>query len=272
MAESIQRGGTWWNQQADGSWLRWDEASSQWQPSGPPPPPTAPPPATAVTSPLPTPGATQPLETEPGWAAPASTTGSPGGITTGPSLSPSRMEVLSASETRGGLMQNRMLLALVAVVLVAALAFAGFTFLSADDAETPVPNLPPGVPPIAQERAEFIAKADAICAQLNAASAALPQAENRKELIARIRKGRAISIAAIRKLRALDYPEADKPVIRQLFALSDRGLALLSKGLRAVERGDRRRFVRATRRSLALGQRFNVLATEYGFTECNQDA
>jgi Interferon-induced transmembrane protein len=39
MADPIQRGGGWWTQRDDGSWLKWDEASKSWQPSGDPPPP-----------------------------------------------------------------------------------------------------------------------------------------------------------------------------------------------------------------------------------------
>lgn len=39
MADPIQRGGVWWTQREDGSWLRWDESSTSWQPSADPPPP-----------------------------------------------------------------------------------------------------------------------------------------------------------------------------------------------------------------------------------------
>ncbi|MFN2526069.1 MAG: hypothetical protein ABR505_07365 [Actinomycetota bacterium] len=280
MAESFQRDGVWWNQQADGSWLRWDEVARQWQPSpGPPseagpPPPPAPPPTSAATSPLPTPGTTQPLGT-PGTYGPAASPAARAPSTPtapyGTAPSPSRIDVLAPS-AGGGLRQNRTVLVVAGVVLVAGLAFAGVTLLGGDG-DTDIPDIvPPEVAPMAEERAEFIAKADAICAQLNAASAALPQPKNRKQLIDRIKKGRAISVAAVKKLRSLDYPAADRPIIRQLFALSDRGLALLSKGLRAAQRGDQRAFVRATRRSLALGQRFNAIATEYGFQECNKDA
>lgn len=38
MAEPVFRGGVWWQQQDDGSWLRWNEATNSWEPSGPPPP------------------------------------------------------------------------------------------------------------------------------------------------------------------------------------------------------------------------------------------
>jgi hypothetical protein len=39
VADPIQRGGEWWTQRDDGSWLRWDESSKSWQPSADPPPP-----------------------------------------------------------------------------------------------------------------------------------------------------------------------------------------------------------------------------------------
>lgn len=36
------RGGSWWEQQADGSWLRWNDAAQTWESqSGQPPPPDA---------------------------------------------------------------------------------------------------------------------------------------------------------------------------------------------------------------------------------------
>ncbi|HEX2240130.1 MAG TPA: hypothetical protein VHJ82_03160 [Actinomycetota bacterium] len=298
MAESIQRDGVWYNQQPDGTWLRWDDAARQWVPSpGPPPaptptPPPAPigPPAGAVTSPLPSPGSTQPLPSPVGQTgAPAPGMASPGGqggagptptashpssYSSGTPLTPSRTEVFAPGTTRTGLFQNRAVLIVLAVLLIGGLVGVGVTLMGGSDgtAIDQPDDFEPPVPPLAEERADFIAKADAICAQLNAASAALPQPQNRKQLIERVRKGLAISVVAIRKLRALDYPPEDRPVIRQLFALSDRGLALLRQGLRAAQAGDRREFVRATRRSLAVGQRFNQIATEYGFQECNKDA
>ena len=38
MAESILIAGSWWQQQTDGSWLRWNEPAKRWetQPGGPP--------------------------------------------------------------------------------------------------------------------------------------------------------------------------------------------------------------------------------------------
>ncbi|HYN37313.1 MAG TPA: hypothetical protein VEV82_10105, partial [Actinomycetota bacterium] len=43
MAQSIQRGGKWWNQRPDGVWLRWSGDSLSWEPQeGNPPPPGAP--------------------------------------------------------------------------------------------------------------------------------------------------------------------------------------------------------------------------------------
>jgi hypothetical protein len=44
MAEPVFRGGVWWQQQDDGTWLRWNDGSSSWERSDqPPPPPDAPP-------------------------------------------------------------------------------------------------------------------------------------------------------------------------------------------------------------------------------------
>jgi uncharacterized RDD family membrane protein YckC len=38
--EPVQRRGAWWQQQTDGTWLKWNEGSAAWEPqAGPPPPP-----------------------------------------------------------------------------------------------------------------------------------------------------------------------------------------------------------------------------------------
>ncbi|HET9671996.1 MAG TPA: CD225/dispanin family protein [Actinomycetota bacterium] len=39
MAEPVFRRGVWWQQQDDGTWLRWNEGTSSWEPSMAPPPP-----------------------------------------------------------------------------------------------------------------------------------------------------------------------------------------------------------------------------------------
>lgn len=39
MGEAIKRRGEWWQEQADGSWLKWDADAERWQPQGFPPPP-----------------------------------------------------------------------------------------------------------------------------------------------------------------------------------------------------------------------------------------
>jgi Interferon-induced transmembrane protein len=38
VAEPVFRGGVWWQQQDDGSWLRWNEGTNSWEPSAGPPP------------------------------------------------------------------------------------------------------------------------------------------------------------------------------------------------------------------------------------------
>lgn len=39
MNDPVLRRGTWWQQQDDGTWLRWNDASSTWERSDIPPPP-----------------------------------------------------------------------------------------------------------------------------------------------------------------------------------------------------------------------------------------
>ena len=39
MSEPVFRNGVWWQQQDDGTWLRWNDAGQTWEPSDTPPPP-----------------------------------------------------------------------------------------------------------------------------------------------------------------------------------------------------------------------------------------
>lgn len=39
MAEPLKRRGEWWQEKADGSWLKWNQADSAWEPQDMPPPP-----------------------------------------------------------------------------------------------------------------------------------------------------------------------------------------------------------------------------------------
>lgn len=38
MSEPVLRNGVWWQQQDDGTWLRWNDAARTWEPSNTPPP------------------------------------------------------------------------------------------------------------------------------------------------------------------------------------------------------------------------------------------
>jgi Interferon-induced transmembrane protein len=39
MKEPVSRQGVWWQEQDDGTWLRWNEGAGSWEPSASPPPP-----------------------------------------------------------------------------------------------------------------------------------------------------------------------------------------------------------------------------------------
>jgi hypothetical protein len=66
VSDPVFRRGTWWQQQDDGTWLRWNDASGTWERSDTPPPPpetselppVPPTPAQGIAAPYPaTPGA-----------------------------------------------------------------------------------------------------------------------------------------------------------------------------------------------------------------------
>ncbi len=56
MAEPVFRGGVWWQQQDDGTWLRWNDGTSSWEPSMSPPPDDG----SALPPPPPMPGTSMP--------------------------------------------------------------------------------------------------------------------------------------------------------------------------------------------------------------------
>lgn len=59
MSEPVFRNGAWWQQQADGTWLRWNDGAQTWEPSQTPPPddsglpPAPPPPGQGLATPYP---------------------------------------------------------------------------------------------------------------------------------------------------------------------------------------------------------------------------
>ncbi len=60
MSEPVLRNGAWWQQQADGTWLRWNDGAQTWEPSQTPPPPdesglppAPPPPGQGLATPYP---------------------------------------------------------------------------------------------------------------------------------------------------------------------------------------------------------------------------
>jgi hypothetical protein len=56
VAEPVFRGGGWWQQQDDGTWLRWNDGTSAWEPSASPPPDDG----SALPPPPPMPGTAMP--------------------------------------------------------------------------------------------------------------------------------------------------------------------------------------------------------------------
>jgi hypothetical protein len=59
VSEPVFRNGVWWQQQGDGTWLRWIDVGQTWEPSDTPPPPEGsglpapPPPGQGMASPYP---------------------------------------------------------------------------------------------------------------------------------------------------------------------------------------------------------------------------
>ena len=144
MSQPIQRDGVWWHQKADDTWLRWNAQKSEWETAPAAPPPPAPPqgdgPETALNaesfgfstseSGAPSSSGGPEASVEVKWDF-----GDEGGAPI--NLGPANADVLPPESGKPSasdwLNANRAVAALIAVILLAAAAFAGVTFLGGDD-------------------------------------------------------------------------------------------------------------------------------------------
>lgn len=117
-------------------------------------------------------------------------------------------------------------------------------------------------------REEFLARADAICAQADAEIAALGQPTTVDGAVETIDRLREISERQLAELRALETPDADREKLDEMFALADEQLALSTDYRDAIAQQDRDRIRELADRADRLRAEGQQAARDYGFRVC----
>jgi hypothetical protein len=228
--EPIQREGSWWHKQPDGSWRRFDISSGEWQASleGPPPPPPPPP----------------PLQTK-----------APRGH---------RREIHLPPIGRPALMVGA---GLVAVLLV---AIAAFSFLGGTEpaAETAPQAVVPS-PPELSKREQFIYDADQICADIMTQLNQLPTPTTLEGVVAAFETLKDIALDARARGQELDVPRDAKKGWNRLIG-TDADYAEIDALIASVKQGDLAAIDRYDAANRGDGKIDRRWAKRYGMKVCSQ--
>ena len=118
---------------------------------------------------------------------------------------------------------------------------------------------------------EYIKQGDAICAESDRKTDAIPQppADAPRQAIL-LYAQQLVNTARpdIERFRALKGPVADRPTTDQMSAYADALLAKQTEGLRAMTLGDGTAYVAAMEQADAAGLQFRRTTANYGFAEC----
>lgn len=232
LMESIQRDGTWWHQQADGTWLRYDVSSGQWQPSAVGPPPPAPP------------------------AIPVKNV-------------PTRSRSLSVPEMNRPMMIAGAAALAILLVVVGALAFSGGTgtpapaqALAAEQSTEPAPKL--------SKRQQFTHDADAICVRVMKGLGKLPVPTNLEEAVTYMKMAREVLQDARRRGLQLDVPRDARAGWAHMIG-TPKYMAELDDVIIALESGDIAAFEAWLVKNGRYGVRDMRWASRYGMAVCSQE-
>jgi hypothetical protein len=260
MTQPIQRDGSWWSK-TDSGWMRWNEGAQSWeaQPAGPPPPP---PPGAAPTAPMSTPVATQTAQR----VAPTQTAGQ-----TVPTPTPVAQ---SPTKPRG----NK-LVAIVAAVVVLAGAGTGGYFLLKDDGDDPAATSSSGDSTKSDTDAnggstggatkeEFIAQADALCAEASAKFGALTEPATPEEAGPFLTDAIAINEALYADLTAVEAPDGDNGESAKVLAGLEAITGQMKILLAAIEAKDAEAIQTNYDKLGVVTDDANATAAAYGLVAC----
>jgi len=124
-------------------------------------------------------------------------------------------------------------------------------------------------------RSDFIADADAICAQANAEAAARKRDFNQAikssdlEQAAKDFEDQANQVAAtLDELEGLQPPEADATTVAEIVGLGRKRVKAAQEAADAIASGDKDAMIAAGKRGAVLAGQYDQLASGYGFEAC----
>jgi hypothetical protein len=117
-------------------------------------------------------------------------------------------------------------------------------------------------------KAEWIAKADAICKQSFAAADGIPRPRSPEQFDEYLAKVLAISRRFDPKFAALEAPEGDEKTVQNLVRLNEEGTLLVANLLEAVRAQDAAKVARIVQQGTANAREFVAAARAYGSKEC----
>jgi hypothetical protein len=117
-------------------------------------------------------------------------------------------------------------------------------------------------------REEYIAAADAICADANDAIDALPVPQTLDELAVQGEKAVAIAEQQLAKLRALQPPAADQATLNEAYDLIEQQIELIRQVVEAAKAGDTATIDALVAQGEELEAQADAIAQAYGLTEC----
>jgi hypothetical protein len=118
---------------------------------------------------------------------------------------------------------------------------------------------------------EWIAEADAICAQANEDVEALEEPTALDEIAAFTEEASGISRDALADLRALQPPEDDETTVDEMLDLVERQIEIGEQIGEAAEEGDQDEVERLAAEAEPIEADANAKAREFGLAECGDD-
>lgn len=115
---------------------------------------------------------------------------------------------------------------------------------------------------------EFIARADEVCADVNARTQELEQPRDPREFTRFARRAKAITEEAVADLRALEPPEDDAATIDRMIDNIEEAVNVLPEIGDAVAAEDFQRVQELGTQVQASAQQAQEIAQDYGFEEC----
>jgi hypothetical protein len=271
MDQPIQRNGSWWHQQPDGSWLKWNTDSNAWEPVVSAPPPPTPPTARPAPG-APTFADLRAAQSEPVVEVPAEPVTAAATPTNGaPTRANGELFADDGSEPVASSL-GRYKSVIASVVLVGMFALGGYfamDFFTGGEDPAAAPTNPASThETMSPAQHAFITKADAICAATATKVKKLGTPSTATEVVVFAHRSRALHASMMRKLLALKAPKSDRAVVRRLF-VAGKGLGTY---LVRVERAARAGNMAGVQKTLGELQsrttKLNGRLAAYGFGAC----